>query len=114
MTTSTAKPLVQTKFAEASQTTQFTASAGTRVIVDKCTATNTSGATATIAWNVVPSGGTAGASNLIIPPKAITNGSEPDLCPGMVGRILGPGDSISTLASVGSAIVIRVEGREIA
>jgi hypothetical protein len=113
MTTVTAKCLVETKYAENAQTTQYTAPAGTRVIIDKCTASNNSGANQTIAVNVVPSGGTAGASNLIYPATTITNAGAPELFPGLVGRVLNPGDFISTIASAGSAIVLRIEGREV-
>lgn len=114
MTTVTAKCLVETKYAENAQTTQYTAPTGTRVIIDKFTATNASGANQTIAVNVVPSGGTAGASNLVIPAVTIVNNDPPNLMPGLVGRVLNPGDFISTLPSAASAIVIRIEGREIA
>jgi hypothetical protein len=113
MTTVVAKCLVETKYAENAQTTQYTAPAGTRVIIDKITASNNSGANQTLAINVVPNGGSAGASNLIVPAKTIVDTASPELFPGMVGRVLNAGDFISTLASAASAIVIRIEGREI-
>jgi hypothetical protein len=114
MTSVTSKCLVETKYAENAQTGQYTAPVGTRTIIDKFTATNNSGANQTLAINVVPSGGTAGASNLIMPAKTIVNADPPDLMPGLVGRVLNPGDFISVIASAASAIVIRIEGREIA
>lgn len=46
--TVTAKPLIGAKQAEAAQTAQYTAPAGVRTIIDKFTATNTSGATASL------------------------------------------------------------------
>jgi hypothetical protein len=113
MTTVIAKCLLETKYAENSQTTQYTCPAGTRTIIDKITASNNSGANQTLAINVVPSGGSAGASNLIVPAKTIVDTASPELFPGIVGRVLNPGDFISTLASAASAIVIRIEGREI-
>lgn len=46
--TVTAKPIIPAKRAESAQTTQYTAPAGVRAIIDKFTATNTSGATASL------------------------------------------------------------------
>jgi hypothetical protein len=113
MTTVTAKCLLETKYAENAQTTQYTAPAGTRTIIDKVTASNNSGANQTLAVNIVPSGSAAGASNLVVPAKTIVNGGDPELFPGLVGRVLNTGDFISTIASAASAIVIRIEGREV-
>lgn len=107
-----AKCLLESKYAEAAQTTQVTAAAATRLIVDKFTVSNNSGAVATIAINVVPSGGSAGASNLITPPVGIASGTVYSASE-MVGRVLNAGDFISTVAGTGSALVIRIEGREI-
>lgn len=109
--TVTARCLVETKYAENAQTTQYTSGAGVRVIIDKCTVTPPTGATATIAMNLVPSGGTAGGSNVVMQPKALTSTDPTYTCPEMVGRILEPGDFISTIASLASSLVIRIEGR---
>lgn len=107
-----AKPLVEAKFAENAQTTQYTAPAGTRTIVDKFTATNVTGASATLAIALVPSGGSAGSSNTVTQTKTIAAGAT-ETFPEQVGQILAAGDAISTLAGTASAIVIRVSGREI-
>ncbi len=109
--TVTAACLVQSKYAENAQTTQYTAT-GKRAIVDKFTVSNNSGSNATIAINVVPSGGSAGASNLITPTVTIASGTVYS-APEMVGRVLMAGDFISTLAGTATALVIRAEGREI-
>lgn len=114
MTTVTSKCLYETAYLTNAQATLYTAPTGTRVIIDKCTLSNNSGANQTAAINVVPSGGTAGASNLIIPAKTVTNAGDPELCPGIIGRVLNAGDFISAIASANTAIVIRIEGREIA
>jgi hypothetical protein len=107
-----AKPLVEAKFAENAQTTQYTAPPGTRTVVDKFTATNVTGASATLAINIIPSSGTAGSSNVITQTKTIAAGAT-EVLPEQVGQILGPGDAISTLAGTASAIVIRISGREV-
>lgn len=110
--TVTAKPLVEAKFAENAQTTQYTAPVGTRTIIDKFTATNVTGASATLAVNLVPSAGAAGSSNVVTQTKTIAAGAT-EVFPEQVGQILAPGDAISTLAGTASALVLRISGREI-
>lgn len=107
-----AQPLINPKQAEASQTTQYTAPVGTRTIIDKFSATNTTASAATIAVNIVTSGGSAGALNLILAAKTIAPG-ECYTCPELVGHVLGPGDFISTIAGTASAITIRASGRQV-
>jgi hypothetical protein len=109
--TVTPKTLLEAKYAENAQTTQYTAS-GVKTIIDKFTATNGSGSAATLAVNIVASGGAAGATNLILSPKSIAAG-ETYTCPELVGQILSAGDFISTNAGTASAIVIRISGREV-
>lgn len=106
------KPLVPAKFAENTQTTQYIAPTGTRTIIDKATVTNTSAGTVAFSANLVANGGAAGDSNLTIDTKAVLP-SQSYTCPELVGHILEPGGFISTLASVGSALSLRISGREI-
>lgn len=102
--------LINSKFAENVQTTQYTAS-GVRTVVSQFTATNVSAANATIAVNVVPSGGAAGSSNLVVATKTIAPGKSYTF-PEVVGVILENGQFISTLAGTASAIVLRASGYE--
>lgn len=108
--TTIAKCLLEAKYAEAAQTTQVTAAAGTRVIVDKMTAYNVSPGPATLAINIVASAGSAAATNLLTL-KSLGSG-EAYTFPEIVGQVLNPGDFISTLAGTASAIVLRISGRE--
>ena len=100
--------LIETKQAENSETTQFTAD--TLTVIDRFSAYNGSGSTATLTVRLVPSGGTAGASNAMIA-KALTAG-ETYTFPEVVGHYLATGDFISTLSSAATAIVIRASGRK--
>ena len=109
--TVTVKVLVPAKYAENSQTTQYTAT-GVTAIIDKFTATNISGSAATISVNLVTSAGSAGNTNLITKTKTL-QASEVYTFPELVGQVLGSGDFISTLAGTASAINIRVSGREV-
>ena len=109
--TVTVKVLVPAKLVVAAQTTQYTAT-GVTAIIDKFTATNYSGSAATISVNLVTVSGSAGNSNLITKTKTL-QASEVYTFPELVGQVLGVGDFISTAASTGSAINMRVSGREV-
>ena len=109
--TVTAKTLVPAKFAETAQTTQYTATNVT-TIIDKFTATNISGSTATISINLVTATFLPDNSNLIVKAKSLA-ASETYIFPELVGQILQAGAFISTIASTASAINMRVSGREV-
>lgn len=110
--TVTAKCLVEAKYLENAQTTQYTAPAGVRTIIDKFTATNVTASAANLVLNIVPSSGSAAASNIVTQTLTLQPG-EVRTFPEQVGQILNSGDSISGIAGTASAIVIRISGREI-
>jgi hypothetical protein len=109
--TVTVKVLIPAKQAENSQTTQYTA-INCKAIIDKFTATNTSGGNVTIGVNLVTSGGSAGASNLIVDTRSIAP-DETYTFPELVGQALESGGLISTIASAAASLTIRASGREI-
>jgi hypothetical protein len=106
------KVLIPAKIAENAQTTQYTAGNNISTIIDKFTATNFSGSTATISVNIVTGADTSGNQNLIVKTKSLTAG-ETYTFPEIVGQALEPAGFISTIASAASAINIRSNGREI-
>jgi 3-deoxy-D-manno-octulosonic acid (KDO) 8-phosphate synthase len=108
--TVTVKVLIPPKQAEVAVTTQYTA-VNCRAIVDKFTATNTTGATQTISVHLVQSGGAAGADNLIVDAKSIAADSSYTF-PEIVGHSLESGGFIATSSSA-VAMTIRASGREI-
>ena len=108
--TVTAKCLLESKIAEAAQTTQYTAT-GVRTIIDKVTGYNYTAGAVTLAINLVPSAGAAGAANLCVL-KTITAG-ETYTFPEVVGHVLNPGGFISTIAGAATSITIRMSGREV-
>jgi hypothetical protein len=105
------KVLVPAKFAENSQTTQYTAT-GVTAIIDKFTATNITATAATISVNLVTTAGSSSNANLITKTKTL-QASEVYTFPELVGQVLSVGDFISTIASAANAINIRVSGREV-
>ena len=108
----TPKVLIPAKQAENVQTAQYTANA-VKAIIDKFTATNTSGSNVTLSVNIIPNLGSAGADNLILDARAIAP-DETYTCPELVGQVLEAGNFISTLASAATSLTIRCSGREIA
>ena len=109
--TTTAKCLLEAKYAESSETTQYTAGTGTRTIIDKFTGTNVTASAATLTVKIIASGGTASADETIVYQKTIAAG-ETYTFPEVTGQILNAGDFLSTLAGTASAIVVRMSGRE--
>ena len=109
--TVTVKTLIPAKTAEASQTTQYSASNVT-TIIDKFTATNYSATAATLSVNLVTSGDTSGNQNLITKTKTLA-ASEVYTFPEIVGQVLIAGGFISTIAGTATAINIRASGREV-
>ena len=109
--TVTVKVLVPPLQMQASQTTQYTATAA-KAIIDKASVTNTDTVNRTFSVNLVTSGGSAGNSNLVIDDRTVVPG-ETYLCPELVGQALEPGGFISTIASAATALTLRVSGREI-
>lgn len=106
----TAKTLIGSKQMEAAQTTQYTA-VNCKAVIDKFTATNTSAANALISVNLVASGGTPGATNLIVDSRAIAP-DETYTFPELVGQVLEADSFISTTGTAAS-LTIRASGREI-
>lgn len=107
----TVKVLIPAKQAENSQTTQYTA-VNVRAIIDKFTVTNTSGSNVTFSCNLVTSGGSAGAANLIVDARSLVP-DETYTCPELVGQALESGGFISTIVSAATSLTIRASGREI-
>jgi hypothetical protein len=105
------KVLIPPKQAENAQTTQYTA-VNCKALIDKFTATNTTAGNVTISVNLVTSGGTAGAANLIVDTRSIAP-DETYTFPELVGQALESGSFISTIASAATSLTIRASGREI-
>lgn len=103
--------LIPAKSAENTQTTQYI-STNLTTIIDKFTATNYSGSTATLSVNLVTFADTAGNQNLIVKAKTLQPG-ETYSFPELAGHVLASGGFISTIASAASSINIRASGRVI-
>lgn len=106
--TVTSKCLLEAKYAENAQTTQYTVGTGTRTILDKVSLYSPAGGTLTV--NLVASGGAAAATNILLVKTLAAN--ETYTCPELVGQVLNTGDFISTIAALATTVVLRISGRE--
>ena len=109
--TVTIRNIIPAKQAEATQTAQYTA-ANCKAIIDKFTATNTSASNVALSVNLVTSGGTPSAANLIVNSRTIVPG-ECYTFPELVGQSIEASGFISTIASSAASLTIRASGREI-
>lgn len=107
----TAKVLINAKQAAGSVTTEYTAPSSTRTIIDKFTATNTTGGAVTLTIHIVPSGGSVDATNKILDAYSIAANTFLDLSQ-MQNHVLAAGDIIAVGASAATSITIRASGRE--
>jgi hypothetical protein len=80
--------------------------------IDKATAVNHSGSVQTITFYLLPSGGSALVSNLVVDQKSIADKAT-DMLPEMIGKFIAPGDMIYGLAAAVTAVNIAINGREL-
>ena len=106
----TAKPLYTAAYLGSTDTTLYTAT-GVRTILDKCTAYNSDAGAIVVSFNLVPNGGSVGASNKVVS-KSLAAG-ETYTFPEVVGHVLEAGGVLSGIAGTASKVVVRVSGREV-
>lgn len=103
--------IIPRKYAENSQTAQYTAT-NCKTVIDKFTATNISSSNVTFSVNLIAAGDVAASSNLVLDSRAIAPG-ECYTCPELIGQTLESGGFISTLAGAANSITISASGREV-
>lgn len=79
--------------------------------IDSLVLTNTTGVAATATVHLVPSGGSAAATNCILSAKSI-NAGDSYVVPGAIGQWLEAGGSIQALSGTGAAITLVASGVE--
>lgn len=92
--------------------TYYTVPAQTRTVLKKVTLTNDGTAPETVTLYLVETGGTAGASNIVLKGKAIGAGETYEAYE-LEGHIMNAGDFIRALASTASKVNLHVSGVEI-
>lgn len=109
----TPKVLIDPQQAPNAAATLYTSpTAGRGTIIDKFTATNTTGAAVTFTAYLVKAAGAFGAANMVISVQSIAANAT-YTCPEVVGHVLNAGDFISVVASAAASITVRASGREL-
>lgn len=86
-----------------------TGAAASQTVIKRAVFTNITAGTVTFTVYRVPSGGTAGATNEIIPVRSIqTNGT--DLAPELANMVLNAGETIQALASAAASVNVFASG----
>ena len=104
--------IIQSVVVTGSDVSVYTSPASTATIVDKFTATNTDSSNHTLNVNIIPSGGSVGAGNLVISVITVNANSTLDITQ-LQNQILNTGDAISVKASAASDIIVRGSGRQV-
>lgn len=94
----------------AAAVTYYTAPASTRTIVKQIVLTNVTGTLATVSISFVNSGGTQGPTNRIVELLQVPANGVVTID---LSQVLETGDFISALASVATAINMRISGVEV-
>lgn len=108
----TFKRLIKAKYAENTQTAQYTVINVKAAQIGNFTATNIGASNETLSINIVASAGSAGNNNLIVKTVSVAAGQTLFVTE-LTGKLLETGDFISTIASASNAIVIDCAGFEI-
>lgn len=103
-----AEPLILAGYANTSETTEYPATVPT--VIDKFTGTNIGAAVAVLTVKLVPQGGSAGTSNIIVK-KSIDPGETVAFWE-IQGHALEVGGFISVICDTASAVVRRCSGRK--
>lgn len=103
--------VVPAKFAEDTQTVQYTA-VNCKFKIDKFTVTNNSANNVLFNCNLIPPSGSVGVSNRVVKDRAIAP-NETYTFPELINQSIESGGAISTLAGAASALVLTISGREI-
>lgn len=80
--------------------------ANTKAMIKKLTFTNTDTSARTVTVYLVPSGGTAGATNILISARSIAAGEAYD-CYEAMGQVLAAGGFLQALADVTTKVTIN-------
>lgn len=106
----TPKRMVSGSQIAATATTYYTAT-NVKARIDSCALTNTTGGAITVTMYLVPSGGTADATNTVLSAYSVAAG-QTYVPPGVVGQWLEEGGTLQALASSATSVTLVASGVE--
>jgi hypothetical protein len=104
--------LVEGSLLTASAATYYTSPVNTTTLIKKLTVTNTTGSAVTVTVNLVPSGGTAQASNTVTPAIAVPAGRTYEVFEAE-NHVLAPGDTLQAFAGSAASLTLKGSGIQI-
>lgn len=102
--------LCSTRIASTAETTVYTVPGSTGAVIKHGTLCNTTGAAVTVSLSLVPSGGTAGATNRVISSFSLPANDTQPLRDYLAGACLGPQDFVSIQVGTADAVVLALTG----
>lgn len=112
MANSTIKKLVAGSQIAATVTTYYTVGTNLRAVLTQVTLTNTTTTARTVDLHLIPSGGTASASNQILSDFPVPANSTKAVFVA-VGHVMHTGDFIQAACDSASAVTLQVSGVEV-
>lgn len=112
MAISAPKRLVSGSQLTASLATYYTTPANTRTIITKLTLTNTTGTPRTVDIHLIPSGGSATASNQVVDAYLVP-ANDQKVVYEAVGHVLEAGGFLQAVADAATAVTIIASGVEV-
>jgi len=106
------KQLTPTAQLTAAAAIYYTTPASTWAEIGAATVTNVTGTARTVTVSLVPSGGTAGLTNIVVQTRTVPANAAVQLWE-IVGQKLPPGATIQALADAGAAVNLTVGGYEV-
>jgi len=103
------KRLIDGAVLTASAAVYFTVPPNSMVTISACSVTNTTAIPQTLTMHLVPSGGTAGASNVVCSGRTVAPG-ETFNPPGAIAQTLHAGGTIQALSDAASALTLVASG----
>lgn len=107
----TPKKLFDPQMLTGSAATYYTVPANTKTLIKKLTLTNTDSVARTITLHLVPTGGSASATNMILDARGVATLDTLEAFE-VEGQLLNAGDTIQALASTTSVVNIQASGVE--
>lgn len=95
-----------------SAATYYTVPANTITTIAACTLTNSTGTARTATVYLVPNGGTAGVTNIILSARTIAAGESYNVA-AAIGQSIPAGATIQALSDAGTAVTIVASGYEV-
>lgn len=106
------KQLTPTAQLTAAAAVYYTTPANTWAEIGAATVTNVTGTARTVTVHLVPSGGAAGATNIVVQTRTVPANAAVQLWE-IIGQKLPPGSTIRALASAGAAVNLTIGGYEV-